>query len=407
MQVSDASWFVLLSILLAIAGASIGLHLTMQIGTAAGLRRRLLLAGAAFSLAAGIWVMHFTALLAAHGPAAGYLVLPTLLSFLVGVLVAGGAIYALSAGPFAPARLAVAAGLLAAALVIMHTIGMAAFNHDAGDPRFGAVEVAIALAGSALTFWLAAGRAGSPLPAAAVFGLAAAAMHYVATVGAAPGAPAVTSGLAMSGDVLIILIAIVGFCLSGLFLLLLMPDRPQSAPETAKAARAVRPESVPEQVPLAASLAPSGGDAMLRRGIYAPLGGIGAPPARVAEHLPVERDGSTQFLPVDEVVAVQANAHYTFLFNGSAKLFCPLAIGEVESRLDRGRFLRVHRSHIINIERVTGYRRSGDSETVELAGDGQYTVPVSRSRAGWLKSRIGEKNGGSKTGEPPLSDTAS
>jgi DNA-binding LytR/AlgR family response regulator len=75
-------------------------------------------------------------------------------------------------------------------------------------------------------------------------------------------------------------------------------------------------------------------------------------------------------------------------------LFCPLSIGEVESRLDRGRFMRVHRSHIVNIERVTGYKRSGDSETVELAGAERYTVPVSRSRAGRLKSRIGERNGG-------------
>ena len=39
----------------------------MQIGTAAGARRRLLLAGAALSLGAAIWVMHVTALLAALG----------------------------------------------------------------------------------------------------------------------------------------------------------------------------------------------------------------------------------------------------------------------------------------------------------------------------------------------------
>ena len=85
-------------------------------------------------------------------------------------------------------------------------------------------------------------------------------------------------------------------------------------------------------------------------------------------------------------------------------MFCPLAIGEVESRLDRSRFLRVHRSHIVNIERVIGYKRSGDSETVELAADERYMVPVSRSRAGWLKARIGEKNGGPAAGKPPGSD---
>jgi DNA-binding LytR/AlgR family response regulator len=129
------------------------------------------------------------------------------------------------------------------------------------------------------------------------------------------------------------------------------------------------------------------------RGTYGPLGGAGAPPPRVARHLPIERDGATQFIAVEEVVAVHANAHYTYIFNGNAKLFCPLAIGDVESRLDKSRFIRVHRSHIVNIERVVGYKRSGDSETVEMIASGQYSVPVSRSRIGWLKSRIGAKAG--------------
>jgi DNA-binding LytR/AlgR family response regulator len=93
------------------------------------------------------------------------------------------------------------------------------------------------------------------------------------------------------------------------------------------------------------------------------------------------------------VVAVHANAHYTYVFNGTLKLFCPLAIGEVESRLDKNRFIRVHRSHIINIDRVVGHRRNGDGELVEMAASDHYPVPVSRSRASWLKSRIGAKPG--------------
>ena len=129
------------------------------------------------------------------------------------------------------------------------------------------------------------------------------------------------------------------------------------------------------------------------RGTYAPLGGAGAPPRRLARHLPVERDGATQFVAVADVVAVHANAHYTYIFNGTARLFCPLAIGEVESRLDTSQFVRVHRSHIINIDRVVGYRRSGDSEMVELAAAQHYAVPVSRSRVSWLKSRISAKAG--------------
>jgi DNA-binding LytR/AlgR family response regulator len=124
-----------------------------------------------------------------------------------------------------------------------------------------------------------------------------------------------------------------------------------------------------------------------------PRGGAGAPPRRFARHLPIERDGSTHFLAVDEVVAIHANAHYTYIFNGNDKLFCPLAIGDVESRLDNSRFVRIHRSHIVNIDRVVGYKRSGDSEMVEMAAMHDYAVPVSRSRIGWLKSRVAALTG--------------
>ena len=95
---------------------------------------------------------------------------------------------------------------------------------------------------------------------------------------------------------------------------------------------------------------------------------------------------------VDNVVAVHANAHYTYLFDGTSKLFCPLPISDVEARLDTSRFVRVHRSHIVNIERVVRMKRAGDSGLVELAAADHYAVPVSRSRVGWLKSRIGVEN---------------
>jgi DNA-binding LytR/AlgR family response regulator len=93
-------------------------------------------------------------------------------------------------------------------------------------------------------------------------------------------------------------------------------------------------------------------------------------------------------VPVDEVVAVHANAHYTYVFDGKAKFFCPLAIGVVESRLDTGRFIRVHRSHIVALDRIVGLKRTGDTGVIELAAGEPYTVPVSRGRLPWLKSRL-------------------
>ena len=65
-------------------------------------------------------------------------------------------------------------------------------------------------------------------------------------------------------------------------------------------------------------------------------------------------------------------------------------LGE-DVRWEFERFLRVHRSHIVNIERVVRLKRAGDNGVVELDAADAYAVPVSRSRVGWLKSRMGSK----------------
>jgi diguanylate cyclase len=194
---------------------------------------------------------------------------------------------------------------------------------------------------------------------------------------------------ALSMDLLAIVVAIVGFGISGVFLLLLLPDAVRAVPQPLAAAAGGVAVPTAQAAP-APQLAPAGPE------IYAPLtvplGEVGGSP-RFARHLPIERDGGTHFLAVEQVVAVHANAHYTYVFDGTDKLFCPLAIGAVESRLDAHRFVRVHRSHIVAIDRVVGYRRFGDNEMVEMAGVSHYLVPVSRSRIGSLKSRVASQNG--------------
>lgn len=404
MQVSYEPWLVLLSIAVAIAGGYVGLHLAVQTAAAAGAQRRLLLAGAAFALGAAIWTAHFLGMLAARLPfPTTYLAFPTLLCFLICVLMAGVAVHAVAFGPVTPARLTLSSCVLGAAIFALHSIGMTALAANASVTEAPALVLAgllIAIAAGALSLRLALRRAGRQplLLAATAFAVAVTALHFTALAGAAfaPQAAALPGALTLSHDVLAIVLAVAAFGLVSLFLLLLAPDRAETTAELLQVGLApTYSESGVAAAATAVGAIGSGNDADLRRGIYAPLGGAGAPPPRIADHLPVERDGATQFVPVEDVVAVQANAHYTFLFDGRAKLFCPLAIGEVESRLDRGRFMRVHRSHIVNIERVIGFKRAGDSEVVELAADERYTVPVSRSRAGWLKSRVGVKNGAS------------
>jgi NO-binding membrane sensor protein with MHYT domain len=137
MQVTHEPWLVALSLIVAIQGAFVGLSLAVQVGGSTGLRRRLLLAGAAFSLAVAIWSMHFVGMLATRLPfPVDYLVFPTLLSFLVCVLVVGAAVFAVSAGPPTGVRLATAATAMGAGIASMHYVGMSALHASACTTRF-------------------------------------------------------------------------------------------------------------------------------------------------------------------------------------------------------------------------------------------------------------------------------
>ena len=392
MPVAHEPWLVALSLIVAIQGAYVGLGLAVQIRDAAGARRRLLLAGAALSLGVAIWAMHFVGMLAARLTfPVDYLVLPTLLSFLVCVIVVGVGVFIVSADTLTPTRLGASSCLMGFGIFTMHYIGMTALHesaHMVHAPLFVALSLAIAIAASGLALRLAADRGARPplILSAIAFGLAISGMHYTAMAGLTiyPLSPPSSSAPALSTDLLAIVVAIVAFCVSAMFLLFLVPDR--GAPGSDRKLAAPLPA-----VAFAAA-GPAIGEVELGHGTFMPLGGAGAPPSRPARHLPVERDGATRFVSVDDIFAVHANAHYTYIFDGETKLFCPLAIGLVEARLDRRRFARVHRSHIVNLEHVVGVKRAGEAGTVELNAREPYAVPVARNRMNWLRARI-EKGG--------------
>src|SRR5260221_12863795 len=90
---------VALSVVIAILGGYTGFSLAARIRGTPDVSHRVLLAGAAAFLAVGIWTMHFVGMLAAPIPAdTVYLVLPTIVSFLICALVVGVSLFFLSIG---------------------------------------------------------------------------------------------------------------------------------------------------------------------------------------------------------------------------------------------------------------------------------------------------------------------
>lgn len=358
---------VVLSLLVATQASYVGLSLARDIPLHLGLRRRLQIVGAALSLAVGVWAMHFVGMLAAHVPASvDYAVLPTLISFLVCVLMVGAGVTlaSLPAGGF----LALGAALMGLGIVAMHYIGMQAVHaalHLEHDPRYVAGSAAIAVAASFLALWLAfAAKARPPLLlCAAILGLAISGMHYTAMAGVMTHeAEHGLAASAISRDFLAAIVSIVAFAVSGVFMLTLVPAQPRF------------------NSPAVGAKSPAPAEAA-------------AAPAPAGDSLRIILKGEPRTIAYHDIASIHANAHYTTVFNGAEEYFCPLSISEVMRQLPQEQFVRVHRSSIVRIGRVSRVLKSGDNGLAELDGPTARKVAVSRHRVAELKAQL-ERRGG-------------
>jgi diguanylate cyclase len=391
-------YLVALSVVIAILGGYTGFGLAARIRGTPGVSRRLLLAGAAAFLAVGIWTMHFVGMLAAPIPAdTVYLVLPTIVSFLICALVVGVSLFFLSIGEPSQRRVVSSAVLLGAGIASMHYVGIHglagnfAIRHD-GAMVVLSVLVAIVAAYGGLRAFLARQDGIRLIASSIAFGIAVSGMHYTAMYGMhfvplPAEAHHQAAGLAASQQILSVVVAVLCFVIAAGFLLSLVPDprRQTTASATvdpvAEAAVAVAQARFSEPGPVAIPFP---------RLMSAPLGGLGQPPrAAPAVRLPIEGADGTHFIDTADVRSVRADAHYTRVHDGTRERMCPWSISEAEAQLDPGQFVRVHRSHIVAIPHVTFVRKEGDGAVIELDGPSPHRVPVSRAKIAEVKARLG------------------
>jgi two-component system LytT family response regulator len=89
-------------------------------------------------------------------------------------------------------------------------------------------------------------------------------------------------------------------------------------------------------------------------------------------------------LAIEDVVWIEAEGDYVRVHARGRGYFLTRTMKELESRLDPGRFLRVHRSAIVQASHIREVQPSRGSRYRLLLSDGT-TVIVSRSRAPELK----------------------
>jgi diguanylate cyclase len=387
-------YLVALSMGVAILGGYTGFGLAARIREASGVGRRTMLVGAAGFLAIGIWTMHFVGMLAAPLPAdAVYLVLPTLVSFLICALVVGVSLFFVSVGEPTRLRVVASAVLLGVGIASMHYVGMHGLSGHFGlahDPWIVALSVLIAIGAAygGLQVFLAR-QGGWPLALSAVaFGVAVSGMHYTAMYGMrivpiSEGMHHHLEGMVASQQILSLVVALLCFIIAAGFLLSLMPDA-RRRPLAANGVNVDFPESYERgDLPQRRSANP------VERTAATPLAGLGQPRPALASRIPVEGADGTHLLYSDDVRSFRADAHYTRVHDGVRERMCPWSISEAEAQLDPNRFLRVHRSHIVAIPHIAVVRKEGDGAVIELAGDAVPFVPVSRARIAEVKARLG------------------
>ncbi len=97
-----------------------------------------------------------------------------------------------------------------------------------------------------------------------------------------------------------------------------------------------------------------------------------------AQHLVVHTARGKQLVPIDEILWIGADDYYAAIHTAARRYLLRETMASLEERLDRHRFVRVHRGAIVHLAAVREFRRT-DGETMLILVDGTQ-LPVSRRR---------------------------
>ncbi|MEM1430735.1 MAG: MHYT domain-containing protein [Pseudomonadota bacterium] len=376
LDVSHDPWLVIASFAIALMAGFTGLSATRGAQALAIGPRKRVVATAAVILGGGIWSMHFVAMLGLQLPVPFfYDPLITLISALLGILIVGVGLLLLHFTPRRPTTLTLAGVIFGTGILVMHYVGMSGMEacRAAYTPLGILLSVAISLPLSVLAIWVAYGERtrANIVFGTMCFAAAVVALHYLAIAGttfiAEP--PGAGTGPMLSNEALAFIVTLAAFVICGLFLLSGATFLPVAANAEEEG---VPPPARPPESPPPAERSPAP-----RR-------------AEAARPVPYEQNGRTLFADPTDIAAFRAEGHYTIVYLGAEKVFCPWSISEAETRLASAGYLRAHRSYLVNPSHVSGFERKKDGGIAYFdAVAALDKVPVARSRLPEIRTALG------------------
>jgi len=119
------------------------------------------------------------------------------------------------------------------------------------------------------------------------------------------------------------------------------------------------------------------------------LAAAARPPEQFLERIVVKDGPAVHVIPVDKLDYVEAQDDYVALKSDKKTYLKQQTISSLETMLDPTQFIRIHRSHIVNLDRVAKIEAYTKDSKIAVLRDGTQ-LPVSRAGYARLKVLLGE-----------------
>jgi len=94
-------------------------------------------------------------------------------------------------------------------------------------------------------------------------------------------------------------------------------------------------------------------------------------------------------LNLDEISAITARDHYAEIVHGKLRTLADDSLDTVEGKLDPERFVRIHRSSLINLDYLKEMKRHGDRKYTAILSDHfESELPISRENIDKIKDHL-------------------
>jgi len=128
----------------------------------------------------------------------------------------------------------------------------------------------------------------------------------------------------------------------------------------------------------------------LGKRLLAMVNDIKPEPPQASERLVVKSGGRIHFVRMDEIDWIDAAGNYVRLHVKTDAYLFRETMNAIEQRLDPSRFVRIHRSHIVNIDRIKELQPGAGEHVVVLRNGVRLTL--SRGYRDKLQERLGQRN---------------